>query len=240
MFSQSAAWYDAFYRAKDYAGEAEQVTTLIRARHPQARTLLDVGCGTGRHLEHLQAHFACAGVDLDTGLLAVAQRRLPEVPLVQADMADFDLARRFDAVTCLFSSIGYVGTVQRLHAAIGCMAKHLHPCGVLVVEPWLLPDAWIDGVSQVDVVEDDGRKLVRVATSRRAGAMTIVRMHYAATADGEITTVDERHELRLFTKEEYTRAFTDAGLKVTWDPEGLTGRGLLIGIHPKAEPPQPL
>lgn len=136
MFNQSAAWYDAFYRAKNYADEADQVATLIRARHPQARTLLDVGCGTGRHLEHLGARFACAGVDLDPGLLTVARRRLPEVPLVQADMTEFDLGRRFDAVTCLFSSIGYVGSIQRLHAAVGCMTKHLHPDGVLIVEPW--------------------------------------------------------------------------------------------------------
>ena len=240
MFSQSAAWYDAFYRTKDYAGEAGRVTTLIRARHPQARTLLDVGCGTGRHLEHFQARFTCAGLDLDAALLAVAQRRLPKVPLVQADMTDFELGRRFEAVTCLFSSIGYVGTVERPRTAIRCMTRHLHPGGVLVLEPWILPEAWINGVSLVDVVEDDGRKLVRVATSRRSDATSILRMHYAVAADGEITTVDERHQLGLFTKGEYLQAFADAGLEVTWDPEGLTGRGLVVGVTQSAGPRQPL
>jgi SAM-dependent methyltransferase len=240
MFNQSAAWYDAFYRDKNYAGEADQVATLIQARHPQASTLLDVGCGTGRHLEHLCAHFVCVGVDLDPGLLTVARRRLPEVPLVQADMTEFDLGRRFDAVTCLFSSIGYVGSVERLHAAVGCVTRHLHPDGVLIVEPWILPDAWIEGVSLVDVVEEDGRKLVRVITSRRADAMTILRMHYAVAAHGEITSVDERHELGLFTKEEYLQAFARAGLDATWDPDGLTGRGLLVGARSKDDSPQRL
>jgi len=239
MFSRSAPWYDAIYRAKDYAGEATQVTTLIRAHHPQARTLLDVGCGTGRHLEHLQAHFTCTGLDLDASLLTVARRRLPQVPLVQADMTDFDLGRRFDAVTCLFSSIGYVGTVQRLHAAIGCMTRQLQPGGVLIVEPWILPEAWMEGVSSVDVVEDDGRKLVRVTASRRTDAMSILSMHYAVAADGEITTADEHHELGLFTKDEYLQAFTDAGLEATWDPQGLTGRGLLLGVHAEAASTQP-
>jgi hypothetical protein len=120
------------------------------------------------------------------------------------------------------------------------MTKHLHPDGVLIVEPWILPDAWIEGVSLVDVVEEDGRKLVRVITSRRADAMTILRMHYAVAAHGEITSVDERHELGLFTKEEYLQAFARAGLDATWDPDGLTGRGLLVGARSKDDSPQRL
>ena len=237
MFSESAAWFDAFYRTKDYAGEAERVAALVRERHPRARTLLDVACGTGRHLEHLGRHFTCAGLDLDPGLLAVARRRLPGVPLAHADMTDFDLGRRFDAVTCLFSSIGYAGTVPALHAAIGCMARHLEPDGVLVVEPWILPEAWTEGSTRVDVVEEAGRKLVRVAASRRTGMLTILRMHYAVAGDGEITTADERHELRLFTRDEYAEAFATAGLAASWDPEGLTGRGLLIGSRAGPAPP---
>ena len=42
MFSESAAWYDRFYGTKDYAGEAQLVSALIRRHQPQARTLLDV------------------------------------------------------------------------------------------------------------------------------------------------------------------------------------------------------
>ena len=57
MFSESAAWYDRFYGTKDYAGEAQLVSALIRRHQPRARTLLDVACGTGRHLEHLRREF---------------------------------------------------------------------------------------------------------------------------------------------------------------------------------------
>ena len=54
-------------------------------------------------------------------------------------MTAFDLGCRFDVVTCLFSSIGYVGTVERLDQAIATMAAHLEPGGTLIVEPWLSP-----------------------------------------------------------------------------------------------------
>jgi ubiquinone/menaquinone biosynthesis C-methylase UbiE len=86
MFAKSAAWYDRFFDSKDYAGEARQATALIRRSRPGARTLLDVACGTGRHLEQLRGSIACEGLDLDAGLLAVACSRLPGVHLTQADM----------------------------------------------------------------------------------------------------------------------------------------------------------
>jgi SAM-dependent methyltransferase len=73
-------------------------------------------------------------------MLEVAVGRLPGVPLHEVDMLTMDLGRRFDAVTCLFSSIGYAHTPERLQAAVATMARHLEPGGVLVLEPWLWPD----------------------------------------------------------------------------------------------------
>ena len=57
-------------------------------------------------------------------------------------MTRFDLHRKFDAVVCLFSSIGYVRTVKRLERAIGCMAHHLSYGGVLIIEPWFDVETW--------------------------------------------------------------------------------------------------
>src|SRR5215831_7656571 len=106
MFDRTAHVYDLLYSFKDYEAEARDLVTLIRDRNPEAGSLLDVACGTGRHLELLQASFPdVAGVDLDAGLLDVARGRLPDVVLTQADMRTFDLGRTFDAVTCLFSSV---------------------------------------------------------------------------------------------------------------------------------------
>ena len=236
VFTESAQWYDRFQAGKDYAGEAQRITGLIRDIQPRADTLLDVACGTGGHLSYFRQVFTCHGLDLDGGLLEVARQRLPDVPLTRADMTGFDLAQRFDAVTCLFSSIGYTASVAGLRAATRTMASHVNPGGVLIIEPWILPGAWapLDGRGHVDVVEDGKTTLVRIRTNRRSGRMTELFMHYAAAGEGRITTADERHRLCLFTRDEYLEAVSSAGLSTRWDDEGITGRGLLIAIRPAA------
>ena len=61
MFANSAHLYDAVYSFKDYRAEAEQLRDLIEERSPGASTLLDVACGTGKHLEQLRAWYEVVG-----------------------------------------------------------------------------------------------------------------------------------------------------------------------------------
>jgi dTDP-3-amino-3,4,6-trideoxy-alpha-D-glucopyranose N,N-dimethyltransferase len=230
VFTRSAALYDPLYATfKDYSREAERLRELIAERAPEARTLLDVACGTGKHLELLRPHFEVVGLDLDPELLAIARERVPEVELHEEDMTDFDLGRRFDVVTCLFSSIGYVLTRERLHEAVAVMARHLEPGGVLFVEPWLRPDAWQEGHISMLVVDEPQRKIVRVSRPIRRGDVSVVEFDYLVGTPERVTHFVERHELGLFSDGDYRSAFEAAGLTVDYDAEGLMGRGLYMG-----------
>ena len=230
MFSRSARIYDAVYSWKDYGREAELVHELVQARKPGAETLLDVACGTGAHLAELRRWYRCEGLDLDGELLAVARERLPDVPLHRGDMRDFDLGRRFDAVTCLFSSIGYVLTVEALAAGIAAMARHLEPGGVLLVEPWLSPEGV--RVPQVGAVfvDEPELKIARVNAIEVDGHLSSFEFHYLVGTPAGVEHFTERHELGLFTREEQLAAFRAAGLAVEHDEEGLMGRGLYVGV----------
>jgi len=215
VFEHSARVYDLLYSFKDYEAEALDLTTLVRERNPGAASLLDVACGTGKHLELLRATFPdVAGVDLDDGLLAVAHERLPDVPLTRGDMRTFDLGRTFDAVTCLFSSVGYLRDDEELAAAIGRMAAHLSPGGVLVVDGWIRPDAWWPGTNVQGLAEtSDGVAAARVARTWRDGDRTILDMRYLiATAEDGFEQQQEVHELTLFSDEAYRAAFEAASL----------------------------
>lgn len=218
MSRNSAHLYDLIYEAdgKDYAAESAVVHELIQARRPGAGSLLDVACGTGGHLAHLRAWYEVVGVDADPAMLAEARRRLGEqVALIEADMRAFSLGRRFDAVICLFSSIGYMASVAELEAAVGAMAAHLAPGGVLIIDGWVRPEAWRDpGTVHVQVVERPEQRVVRVARSRREGRTTKLEMHHlVATLEG-IHHLVEHHCLTLFEQAEYERALAQAELEV--------------------------
>lgn len=215
MFVHSARVYDLLYSFKDYESEARDLTALIREGKPDATSLLDVACGTGKHLELLHRSFPdVAGVDIDDGLLAVARQRLSDVPLTHGDMRTFDLGRTFDAVTCLFSSVGYLRDDDELVAAIGRMAAHLSPGGVLVVDGWVRPDAWWPGTNVQALAETgDGLAAARVARTWRDGDRTILDMRYLiATGEDGFEQQQEVHELTLFSDEAYRSAFAAASL----------------------------
>jgi SAM-dependent methyltransferase len=230
VFTRSAALYDPLYATfKDYPREVERVRELIGERVPEARTLLDVACGTGKHLELLREHFDVAGLDLDPELLGIARQRLAGVELHEADMTDFDLGRRFDVVACLFSSIGYVVTRERLHEAVAAMARHLEPGGLLIVEPWLRPEVWQEDHISMLVVDEPKHKIVRISRPSRRGDVSVLEFDYLAGTPERIEHFVERHELGLFSDEDYRGAFEAAALTVEHDAEGLMGRGLYLG-----------
>src|SRR5258708_3694727 len=164
MHTKSAAFYDAIYGTmKDYAVEAQQVHTLIQHyRRTSETTLLDVACGTGGHLPFLQQYYRVEGLDLDAQMLAMARQRNPEVVFHQANMIDFDLGCQYDSILCLFSSIGYAKTVPLLHQTVQTMRHHLHPGGVLLIEPWLTPDVALDGHIGAVFVDQPDLKIARM------------------------------------------------------------------------------
>jgi SAM-dependent methyltransferase len=228
MFTKSAAFYDAVYSFKNYEAEAERLHALIQERTP-ASTLLDVACGTGQHLQYLSQWYAAEGVDLDPELLDIARQRLPDVRFHQADMTDFDLGRQFGAVVSLFSAIGYVKTVERLDRAVACMAKHIAPGGVLVIEPWFTPEHYTAGRPSAVHVDKPGLKITRMNVSAVEGTVSVLDFHYLVATPEGVSHFVEHHELGMFTDQQYRQAFEATGLLVEHDPEGLMGRGLYIG-----------
>ena len=236
IYTQSAKYYDALNRGrgKDYSGEAARVTQIVRAHKRSAgNDLLDIGCGTGRHIEYLRDGFHCEGLDVDRSMLDIARTRNPDVNFHQADMIGFNLGRKYDVITCLFGSIGYLPNVQRLEQSLQTFVRHLKPGGVILVEPWIRPQDWRDGHVQAVFVDEPALKVARMSVSRHDGNVAVLNFHYMVASSDGIRTFTEAHRLTMFTDEEYRTAFRNAGLLVDYDDGGLTGRGLFIGATPQ-------
>jgi SAM-dependent methyltransferase len=77
------------------------IVSTLRRHFPEARSLLELGCGTGYVLEALHAAFPAlrlVGSELYEEGLAVARRRLPDVELVQLDARELPYRDEFDVV----------------------------------------------------------------------------------------------------------------------------------------------
>src|ERR1041385_4025495 len=180
MFSASAEYYDLIYSTKkDYAAEAAKIAALLRRLNPACRSVLDVACGTGEHARHLTAAvFAVDGLDVDPDFVRIARRKLPSARVFEADMSDFHLPDRYDAVLCLFSSIGYLEKLGRVTQALRCFREHLAPGGVIVVEPWFTPGVLDGGRLTQTTAEAEGVKVTRRSRIELEGRISRLRFDY--------------------------------------------------------------
>ncbi|MCH7483730.1 MAG: class I SAM-dependent methyltransferase [Chloroflexi bacterium] len=222
--------YDRLFAAKDYAAEALKLRLIIESRSPRAQSLLDVACGTGRHLEALRRWYSVEGLDSSPEMLTAARRRLPDVPLHVEDMSGFDLGRSFDVVTCLFSAIACLPTRARLGTAVGAMTRHLNDGGLLIIEPWDEPPTnpaptppWLQRV------DDEQGTLVCVESTQLEGDYWHQDSHYLLISEGVVEHVREKRTLGAFCADDYAKTSDAGGLSLEHDPVGLNGRGLFIG-----------
>jgi SAM-dependent methyltransferase len=231
MYSESAALYDLIYGSvKDYPAEARELAELVRAARPGCRTVLDVACGTAEHARLLAVvhGFDVDGVDLDPAMVEIARAKVPSGRFEVADMADFHLGRSYDAVLCLFSSIGYVATVPQLCRAMACLREHIAPDGIVVVEPWFTPDSFTPGPGGSQAVERNGLRVTCNYRSEHHGHMS--RLYYEYLIDGPDGSQRraEVHEVALFTTDEMIASFRAAGLAVRYDAGGPRGLGRYV------------
>lgn len=236
MLSGSEKYYDDLYSAmgKDYAAETNTLHGLVQKyKQTAGTTLLDVACGTGTHAGLLSKVYNVEGTDLNKAMLKIARKKHPHIRFVQADMRDLDLGRQYDAITCMFSAIGYMKTKTDLQKAIKSMGRHLLPGGVLLVEPWFTPEQWNPGRVSTLFVDKPGLKVVRMSHSAQKGRVSLLDFQYLAGTPKGIEHLAEHHEFGLFSHAEYMAAFVKAGLDVVHDREGVDGRGLYIGIKPQ-------
>ena len=230
MFTESAELYDLIYSTfKDYPAEAAALAGVIRREHPQAKTILDVACGTAEHARLLARDhgFDVDGLDLDPAFVRIARGKL-RGQVFEGDMTSFALPRRYDVVQCLFSSIGYVRTLDNVRRAFERFREHLAPGGIALVEPWFAPGVMQHGRVSINTAETDAVRVARMAHTEVKDRMSRIRFEYLVGRVSGIQHTTEVHELGLFTTEEQLRAFDDAGLEAKHDPVGVDGRGLFV------------
>jgi SAM-dependent methyltransferase len=192
---------------------------------------LDVACGTGEHARLLaERGFVVDGLDVDATFVRLARQKHSAGRFFEADMANFQLSARYDVVMCLFSSIGYLRTLDRVFCALKCFREHLAPGGVIIVEPWFAPGVLDEKRVGRNSGEADGIHIVRTSKIELEQRLSRLHFDYEITDAGGTRHATEVHELGLFSNEELLDTFRAVGLLPEYDPKGPADRGLYVAV----------
>src|SRR5438874_2785386 len=138
-YERFGEFYDAVMG--DRRAAAEQVVELIRVAKPDAKNVLELGCGTGSMLKHLQNAYEVSGLDTSSKMLSIARKKVRRAKLFRQNMVDFQFVDRFDVFFCVFNSINHVRHFSDWKKVFANAGRHLTPAGCFIFAPrWLAPE----------------------------------------------------------------------------------------------------
>ncbi len=233
IYKELAEYYDLLYSWKDYKKESTIIKKLIsRYKKSLGNDLLEVGCGTGKHVKYLSNSFSVLAVDINNEMLVIAQKNNPGIHFKQANMITLNLEKQFDVILCLYSSIAYVKTKANLKKTIKNFADHLKKGGVMLIEPWYTKETYTVGAPNMSTFDNRNIKISKMCVPKIRGNISIMDMNYLIAKESqEIKHIVDRHEMGLFEVDEITAIMKKAGIHANFLQNGfMKNRGLFIGI----------
>lgn len=205
VFDHYARYYDLLYRDKDYRGESDFIISLLNKYAPQARSVLELGCGTGIHAQMIaESGYQVLGVDFSEAMLVAANERREglsadmqtHLNFAQGDIRTYRTCARFDAVLSLFHVFSYQASNVDLDAAFRTASEHLKPEGVLIFDYWYGPAVLYDRpIVRKKILEDELTKVVREATPDLNTSDCTVTVNY------KMKIIDKASKAESFVKE---------------------------------------
>lgn len=228
-FGRYSKYYDLLNQAKDYAAEVSYVSKKIRFYAPEAKSILDIGCGTGIHAANLvKLGYQVTGIDRSEDMVEQARGNAVRIcPNSQygsinfsvGDIRDFSCTEEFDVIVSLFHVISYLSTNEDLNAAFANITKHVRPGGILIFDHWYGPAVLSDRPAfRVRTFEDDEVKIYRIATPTIHANLNTVDIKYdfiiLEKSSGKYGEFSEKHSMRYLFFPEIEQLLSRHNFKV--------------------------
>lgn len=236
-FGDYSKYYDLLYKDKDYKAEADFVDSLIQKYAPEAHTVLDLGCGTGRHDVALaQKGYLVTGVEISGEMLSLARSSLASVGVqpsaldfIDGDLRVVRLKKQFDAVISLFHVMSYQATNNELQAAFTTAKVHLKPQGIFIFDCWYGPAVLSDKPAvRVKKLENEQIRVIRIAEPVVHPNENIVDVNYTVWVKDKssniVDEIKETHKMRYWFMPEIEFLLQNSGLKLVEAGEWMTGK----------------
>ncbi len=224
VFKDYAYYYNAFYQDKDYGGEAKQIDSLLNKYGRDIRTIINFGCGTGKHdIEFSKLGYQCTGIDMSKLMIDIARENVNRenlnVDFSVADIRSFFPQRKYDAVISLFHVVSYQNNNQDVIANFSTAQKALNKGGIFLFDVWYGPGVLSDKPSvRVKEIEDEKNKLIRIARPVMHDKENVVDVNYEVLVidkeTSKVQIINETHNMRYFFKPEIQLMLEQAGFEM--------------------------
>lgn len=235
-FDAYAQYYDLLYKDKDYQSESAYTNRLIKAINPEAKSLLNLGCGTGKHdLHFLNQGYDVVGIDLSPGMIQEANAFLSKdiaagkASFREGDVRTIRLNRKFDAVVSLFHVISYQTLNSDITSMLETVAAHLPKGGIFVFDCWYGPAVLTDKpVVRVKRLENEYISVTRIAEPVIHPNENLVDVNYEVLIQDKKDSanrqlVRETHTMRYLFLPEIEFFLQKAGFEIVKKEEWMTG-----------------
>lgn len=210
VFEDYAYYYNLFYGDKDYIQEAKYIHDLIQKNNNKSKSLLNLGCGTGRHdLEFNKLGYTVHGIDLSDNMIKQALKNniKDNLTFEVADIRNYKSNKKYDVVTSLFHVMSYQWINEDLEAAFRTAYNHLEKEGLFMFDCWYGPGVLTDRPAvRVKRIEDENYHVIRIAEPEMNAEKNLVHVNYQILVTEKETgitkEIKETHRMRyLFTPE---------------------------------------
>ena len=225
-FSSSYRAYDLVYASKDTAGEVDYIASLVNRYLPNARRVIEFGCGTGRHMKGLRGKgYETVGIDSSIEMLEVA-RKEKNGEVFLGDIRDAHLDQVFDVGLSIFHVMSYLIQDQDLEKAIKNVGEMIRDGGLLIFDFWYKPCVLKHGAKKKSLRAEDSDLVVTRKTSPtdHGGGRIDVLFEYKLTwlNSGKSEEFEEVHKMRSYDLSEIEEAATRSGFRLEHSEQWLT------------------
>lgn len=127
--------YDSIFRTSGARLKEMIHEILVQNGKEPPSSVLDIGCGTGFKLAHLQGlGYECTGIDYLQSMVAYARSEYPESDFEVGDIRDLRLGQTYDVITCVGWVIENVHSLADVSRSMDTFAVHSKPGTVLVLD----------------------------------------------------------------------------------------------------------
>lgn len=229
-FQLYANYYDLLYADKDYEQEAAYVIRKLKQFGQNPSDLLELGCGSGNHAVHLtNAGLNVTGIERSASMVEKAKAKaIQHFEVLQADITDFGIGKKFDAVISLFHVVSYLTSNDDLSACFQKVNEHLNTDGIFLFDVWYTPAVYaLKPETRIKRFGNKEVSITRLAESVMHHQKNVVDVNYEImikdNATGISHTLNETHPMRHFSIPEMELLATITGFQLLHTEEFLTG-----------------